>query len=211
MAVLKMDWATHDATVFACTNWHYSKSVPAGKIVKVGAWEDGRFIGVILFSRGANKSIASPYGMTQFEVCELTRIAMREHATPVTRMVSIAIKMLKKSNPKLRLIVSYADVDQGHEGKIYKAGNWYYEGLFNAGSMGAFIVNGKKVHPKTIHSQYGKGSQRLPFLHKYVDPNATKFITKGKHKYLYVLDESIRERIAKKCVGSRAVTTAHNQ
>lgn len=198
MAVnLKVDWANHKATVFACKNWHYSKSVPSGKLVKIGVWEDDKFKGVVIFSRGANKSIGSPYGLPQTQVCELTRIAMTSHETPVTKVVSIALKMLKKFCPDIKLVVSYADLDQGHEGKIYKAGNWLYEGLFNAGSMGAFIFKGKKVHPKTIHSTYGKGSQRIEFLKK-IDPNVSKFITKGKHKYLYILDESIRDVIIKK-------------
>ena len=193
---LKLDWANHKATVFACKNWHYSKSVPAGKLVKIGVWENGSFRGVVLFSRGANKSIGSPYKLNQSQVCELTRIALNSHKTPVTKIVSIALKMLKKFCPELKLVVSYADVDQGHEGKIYKAGNWIYEGLFNAGTMGAFIFKGKKTHPKTIHSMYGTGSQRIEFLKK-IDPNVSVFITKGKHKFLMVLDEGIRERIMK--------------
>lgn len=193
---LKLDWANHKATVFACKNWHYSKSVPAGKLVKIGVWENGSFRGVVLFSRGANKSIGSPYKLNQSQVCELTRIALNSHKTPVTKIVSIALKMLKKFCPELKLVVSYADVDQGHEGKIYKAGNWIYEGLFNAGTMGAFIFKGKKTHPKTIHSMYGTGSQRIEFLKK-IDPKVSVFITKGKHKFLWVLDEGIRASIMK--------------
>ena len=196
---LKITWASFDATVFACKNWHYSHSVPAGKLVKVGVWEDDIFKGVVLFSRGANKSIGSPYNLDQTQICELTRVALTKHHTPVTKIISIAIKMLKKFCPELKLIVSYADIDQGHEGKIYKAGNWIYEGLFNKDKMGAFIVHGKKCHPKSIHSKYGKGSQTLKFL-KTVDPNASIFITKGKHKYLYVLDESIKSDIIKRSV-----------
>jgi hypothetical protein len=193
---LKLDWANHKATAFACEYWHYSKSTPAGKLVKIGVWEDGMFKGVVIFSRGANKSIGRPYKLSQAQVCELTRIAMTTHKTPVTKIVSIAIKMLKKYCPELKLIVSYADVDQGHTGKIYKAGNWLYEGLKNENTMGAFIFKGKKMHPKTIHSMYGTGSQRIAFLQK-IYPNVSKFITKGKHKYLYVLDEGIRESIMK--------------
>lgn len=193
---LKLDWANHKATAFACKYWHYSKSVPAGKLVKIGVWENKQFKGVVVFSRGANKSIGRPYKLNQSQVCELTRIAMTTHKTPVTKIVSIALKMLKKYCPDLKLVVSYADVDQGHEGKIYKAGNWLYEGLKNENTMGAFIFKGKKTHPKTIHSMYGTGSQRIEFLKK-IDPNVSVFITKGKHKFLWVLDESIRGDIIK--------------
>ena len=190
---LVINWASHQATVYACETWHYSGSTPAGKLIKVGVWENDKFIGVVLFSRGANKSIGSPYGMGQDEICELTRVALTDHITPVTRIIRIALKFLLQKSPKLKMVVSYADVDQNHKGGIYKAGNWIYEGLFNQDTMGAFIIHGKKVHPKTVHSKWGKGSQRIEWLRENIDPNAEVFITKGKHKYLYPLTKEAKE------------------
>lgn len=35
MIDLKVDWATHEAAKFSCENFHYSRSLPAGKSVKV--------------------------------------------------------------------------------------------------------------------------------------------------------------------------------
>lgn len=193
---LVLNWATYQASFFACKNFHYSKSIPACKLVKIGVWENGIFKGVVLFSRGANKSIGSPYGLKQTEVCELSRIALKKHFTPVSKIVSIAIKMLKKLSPDLKLIVSYADIDQGHEGKIYKAGNWIYQGVVRKGAVSAFIFRGKKTHTRSIGSTYGKGSQNLNFLKK-IDPEVKPFISKGRHKYLYILDDSIRNDIMK--------------
>ena len=92
---LKIDWATFESAKHACTNWHYSKSLPVGKSVKVGAWENGRFVGVVLFGYGANSNISKPYGLKQTECVELTRIALRDHATPVSKIIARAIKMLK--------------------------------------------------------------------------------------------------------------------
>ncbi|WP_459208945.1 Mom family adenine methylcarbamoylation protein [Bacillus haynesii] len=57
MIDLKIAWATHKAAKFACENFHYSKCLLAGKLVKIGTWEDGKFIGVVIFSRGANGRI----------------------------------------------------------------------------------------------------------------------------------------------------------
>jgi hypothetical protein len=73
--VLKIDWATHAAAKHAVENWHYSESMPAGKLIKVGAWENGRFVGVVIFGRGANNNIGKPYGLDQMAACELVRIA----------------------------------------------------------------------------------------------------------------------------------------
>lgn len=193
-AELKIDWARHDAAVYSCKNWHYSKCIPIGKMVKVGVWENKKFIGVVLFSRGANRFLLSPYGLEQDNGCELTRIALREHITPVSKILSIALKFLKKSSPKLKLVVSYADQDQNHHGGIYQASNWVYTGLKNANTMGAFIVNGKKTHPKTIHSRGVK--QNIDAVRKKLDPNATIHYTKGKHCYLMPLDQETKKSIS---------------
>jgi hypothetical protein len=167
--------------------------MPVGKTVKIGVWEDDRYKGVIIYSMGANKHIGSPYHLSQHQICELTRIALKKHFWPVSKMMAISINMLKKHCPKIRLIVSYADEDQCHTGGIYKATNWIYEGLKNEGSRGAFIIKGKKVHPKSIHSMGVR--QTLEAVRNRLDKNATLHITKGKHKYLMPLDKEMRKQI----------------
>lgn len=182
--VLKIDWATHEAAKFACVNWHYSKSLPVGKLVKVGAWENDKFIGVCLFSYGANPQIGKPYGLKQIECCELTRVALTTHKSPVSKILAIAINWLKKQSPGIKLIISYADDGQGHHGGIYQATNWIYNGFFAGES--SVVVNGRLMHRKTAHSLFGttrpKGSHNVP--------------ASGKHKYLMPLDAAMREQIA---------------
>ncbi|MGG0756476.1 protein Mom [Brevibacillus laterosporus] len=193
MKQLKIAWATFEAAKFACENFHYSKSLPAGKLVKIGAWEDGKFIGVVIFSRGANNRIGSPYKLTQTECCELTRVALTKHQSFVSEILAKAIKFLKEQSPNIKLIVSYADVEQNHKGGIYQATNWIYEGKTEGERY--FIVHGKKTHPKSIHSRYGTGSQRLEWIRNNVDYQARMIITAGKHKYLMPLNKKIRKQI----------------
>lgn len=125
---LKLDWCSYEAAKYACEHWHYSKCMPVGKTVKIGIWENKKYIGCIIYSMGANKALMNPYGLTQFEGCELTRIALNKHITEVSRLVRISIAMLKKQSPGLKLIVSFADSGHEHIGGIYQAGNWIYTG-----------------------------------------------------------------------------------
>lgn len=180
-SILKIDWATHEAAKFAVENWHYSECMPAGKLVKVGVWEDNKFIGVVLFGRGANNNLGSPYGLEQTEICELVRIALTRHSVPVTKVVSLALKFLRKQSPKLRLIVSYADPMQGHHGGVYQGGNWVYVGKSQA--QAEVIVNGKIMHKRTANALFGtiKGLQKSAIL--------------WKHKYLFPLEAEIKKRI----------------
>lgn len=188
-ADLKIDWASHEAAKFACVNWHYSKCLPVGKIVKVGVWENKKFIGVVLFSRGANNNMLKPYGLNQDEGCELTRIALNKHISPVSRIMKIAFLFLKSSNNKIRLIVSYADEDKGHHGGIYQATNWVYSGSV---SMDACIVNGQKMHRKSIYSKYGFNS-----VTKLNAIGVKAEWCKGlpKHRYLMALDKEMKKQI----------------
>jgi len=106
---LRLDWATHEAAKYACENWHYSKKIPVNKLSKVGVWEDNKFIGVVIFGVGASAVLHKQFNLTRFEVCELVRVALNKHKTEVSRVISIALKFLKKSNPKIRVCVSFVD------------------------------------------------------------------------------------------------------
>lgn len=178
---LKIDWATHEAAKYACEHWHYSGCVPSGKLVKVGAWEQNRFIGVVLFGRGANNNIGKAYQLEQTQCCELVRIALSQHETPVTRIASMALRFLKTQSTGLRLIVSYADPLQGHHGGIYQGGNWIYVGRSQA--QKEVMYNGKVMHKRTANSLFGsiKGMQKSPSF--------------WKHKYLMPLDDETRKRV----------------
>jgi len=187
---LKIDWATHEAAKHACLHWHYSKCLPVGKLVKVGAWENGRFIGVVVFGRGATPNLGKPYGLGQDECVELCRVALNKHNAPVSRIMSIAIKFLHQKNSNLRLIVSFADASQGHHGGIYQAGNWIYSG--QGGDAKFYMINGKLTHPRSIGMkglvQNIHGAQKL-------DPKARVVNVPGKHRYLMPLDKDIRKQI----------------
>ena len=161
-----------------------------GKLVKVGAWEEGKFIGVVLFGRGATPNLGKPYNLRQDECVELVRIALTQHQNAVSRIASLAIKHLKQANPKLRLIVSFADQSQGHHGGIYQAGNWVYNGQGNPANF--YMIRGKLTHPRSIGA---KGLVQNIHGAKQLDPHATVVNIPGKHRYLMPLDAEMRERI----------------
>jgi hypothetical protein len=192
-ADLRIDWATHAAAKYAVETWHYSRRMPKSKLVKIGAWEAGRFVGVVIFGvGGGNSTRGDKYGLDPAgEVCELVRVALRDHAAPVSRIVALSLKFLKGSNPKLRLVVSFADTTQDHHGGIYQAGNWVYTGLTEGDRE--FHVNGEVLHPRTIHLRGWR--QIEPWLRANVDPKARLVRTPGKHRYLMPLDADMRARI----------------
>lgn len=193
---LRIDWCSYEAAKYAVEHWHYSGTMPAGKTVKIGVWEDEQFIGCVIFSRGANQYLGKMFELEQTGICELTRVALRTHESPVSQIVAAALKMLKASSPGLRLVLSYADVDQGHHGGIYIAGNWIYLGKVQLnGGTPSFLIRGRVRHPRSIGSLYGKGAQNLDWLRANVDPKAKHVWKKGKHKFVYPLDKAMRRKV----------------
>src|SRR3990167_4271892 len=184
---LQLDWATHEAAAFACRRWHYSHTMPVSKNVKIGVFEDGFFKGIIIFAMGANPNMCAAFSLPMFMAVELVRIALRQHATPVSRIIAIAVLMLRKQSPGLRLLVSYADTDQGHHGGIYQAAGWVYTGTTSA--KFDFMLNGVKLQRRAYTGKnFGMPRMKLP-------AGAERIRSPVKHRYLMPLDAEMRARI----------------
>lgn len=208
---LRLDWCSHEAAKYAVEHWHYSRTMPAGKLVKVGAWEDDRFIGCVIFGRGANHSLSKPYGLTQFQCAELARVALTAHSSSVTRIVALGLKLLKRQSPDLRLVISFADPEQGHVGGIYQGGNWIYLGMSDPADE--YLVQGVRMHGRSLRAlRAGRGASKnaLEWARRNLDPHALIISGSSKHRYLMPLDPAMAAQIKplakpypkRTCVGS---------
>ena len=176
-ADLRLDWCSHEAAKYAVEHWHYSRTMPAGKLVQCGVWEDGRYVGVVIFGHGANRNAGSPYGLSCAELAELVRVALDRHKHEVSRIAGISIKMLHHQSPGLRLLFSYADPSRGHNGAIYQAMGWIYVGT---------------SHPQgDVMGEHKRSASRRGSLR-----GARFRPTIPKHKYLMPLDAAMRAQIA---------------
>lgn len=190
---LKLDWCDFKTAKYAVEHWHYSHSMPTPPIVRIGVWENAKYTGCVLFSRGSNNNLLKPFGLKQTEGCELTRIALKEHFSPVTRIVAIAIRMLLRESPELRLIVSYADPNNNHNGAIYQAGNWLFSGQT---SDDCYYVDkhGRRWHSRQV-SRTGVSRQYGEYRNVPKHEDCTEVPLLGKYRYLYPLDDAMRKQI----------------
>ncbi|MCK2239388.1 MULTISPECIES: protein Mom [unclassified Crossiella] len=185
----------------AVRHWHYSARMPAaGKNACFGVWEHGVFTGAILFGRGATNNIGSPYNLSQAQCVELTRIALREHEQPVTRMVAAALRQLRAACPGLLAVVSYADTEHGHHGGIYQAGNWIYTGMTSPYNSYYRLSGGRVVHGRTLrHMAVNRppGEKAEDFVRRTIDPEVQHLkVASLKHRYVLPLTRTMRRRIA---------------
>lgn len=193
MSSLRLDWVDAKAARFAVEHWHYSRAMPTPPMLRVGVWEGAAFVGVVIFSRGANDRLGAPYGLAVTEICELTRVALSRHETATSRIVAIALRMMRQRCPGLRLCVSYADPNQGHHGGIYQAGGWIYCGTTDADAKyrdpSGRIWHSRQVSKTGVKRQFGQ-RRRVPRFDQ-----CEKIPLLGKHKYLMPLDNEMRAKL----------------
>ncbi len=187
--VLKVAPCSHEAAKYAVENWHYSGCLPSFKRFTLGVWENERFIGCVIFSLGAAPQSHRPYQLEKTEICELTRVALSKHRTPVSRIVSIAMKMLRSKSPGIKLVVSYADPEQGHAGTIYQAGGWIFAGRTAPCEQFERTDTGERVHTKTVKT--GRRGYATELKRK----GLIRSVKVWKLKYLYPLDEAMKRKI----------------
>lgn len=192
---LQVDWCSHAAAKFACEHWHYTGTTPKSKSVYLGVWEEGVFIGAVIFGMGASSHLGTPYGLATFQAAELTRVALRGHKATVSQIVAIALRMIKKQSPGLRLIVSYADPSEGHHGGIYQALGWLYVGMTQP-DFAVIDSTGKRWHSRLcsvngVKSQYGVRRKAMR------PQDGKKIAIPGKHKYIIPLDLEMRSRVSR--------------
>lgn len=183
---LRVDWCSYEAAKYAVEHWHYSNTLPVSKPVFLGVWENLVFVGSVIFALGASPSLGSPYGLNMWQCCELVRVALAKHESQTSQVVTIAMGLVKKQNPGLRLMVSFADPFHGHNGIIYQAMNWVYVGKSDDSQM--IKIGDKFVDPRRFN---GHGwNKRKP-----IPAGAELIKTPGKHRYLYPLDRAMRRQI----------------
>lgn len=161
--------------------------MPAGKLACLGVWNDDKFCGSIVYGTGANRNSSKMFNLRHNQTCELVRVALvKGHEFMVSRPLAVSIRMIKKSMPGLKLILSYADTAQGHHGGIYQATNWIYIGAVN---QPEFMIKGRRTHKRSLAAKYGRNGNVLAWLKRHIDPSASTVATKNKHRYVMPLDD----------------------
>lgn len=108
-------------------------------------------------------------------VIELTRLWIKDGTPTNTESYFIGntIKLVDKE-----IIVSFAEIEQGHSGVIYQATNWIYTGL--SAKRTNWSVDGFESHNQTMTDKYSSAQVREKYGDKFSLVDRPR-----KHRYLY--------------------------
>src|SRR6187431_325659 len=135
-------------------NWHYSKSINGYHADFCYALFDqfGEMKGAMFFGRMAMAGQYKKFSDKESNVIELRRLCCVDETPKNTESYFIgkALKLLKLDWPGKK-VVSYSDLEFGHEGTIYKASNFERLGFVKGAKV---IINGdKRYHDKAIRTK----------------------------------------------------------
>lgn len=152
--MLLLKRATPEQVKYACLKFHYARSVPSCAVA-YSVYDNEEWCGVVVFGAGANNNIPKSFGKKSGEVLELCRVALNgKHTCPTSKVISVALRLVRKDCPLVKIIVSYADfTNQNHEGIIYKASNWLR--LADSKAKRVRLADGTLVHVRSLESKYG--------------------------------------------------------
>tara|TARA_Y100000593_G_scaffold94362_1_gene193064 strand:+ start:1285 stop:1905 length:621 start_codon:yes stop_codon:yes gene_type:complete len=189
--------ASYKALQYACMKFHYAKRIPVSRISYSVFNDNNEWCGVIAYGSGAGNTVAKHFELQQGQCCELVRVALNGKQEQTSKALAISLKLLKKECPLLKLVYSYADVDENHYGIIYQATNWIYLGQSEPYESG-FFINGKKCHTRSVATKLPKGvPMNINNIKKYLDENAYKTFSLGKRKYIKIFDKKLFEKYNK--------------
>ncbi len=151
-----------------------------------GLFDKERLLGVVIYGTPSSSSLRSGVcGKDEsFNVIELTRLWI-EDGTPKNTESYLIGNTLKLVNKEI--IVSYAEIQQGHLGIVYQATNWIYTGL--SAKRTNWTIEGVNKHCQTIADKYTAKEIREKYGDKF------KLVDRPrKHRYVYFNTNRRRKR-----------------
>jgi len=185
----KVDLCERDAIIGFVEHWHYSKSING--IISDFCFRlmyNEQMIGAAIYGRLAMANQWKRFGESEADVIELRRLCCVDKTPKNTEsfFIGSTLRWLKK-HTQIKMVVSYADMEQNHVGTIYKASN--FECLGQQAGAKVIMWNGKKYHDKAVRTKYN--GQLKPFavdLQSAIDVGAAVYqSTAGKVAYSYKL------------------------
>ena len=179
--------------------WHYSHDTNGVQQTQCFAmFDDMKMIGAMMYALPSMKSTAAKYNPDNPLRCwELRRLCCIDDTPKNTESFFIG-KTLKwlKQNTDAEVIISYSDLQQGHEGVVYKASNFINMGQTPGGQ--ALMVDGKQYHDRTIRNKrpYARAIKRRweEKQNGKKDDDIYFVETKPKNIYVYYLNRKLRKK-----------------
>lgn len=160
------------------------------------------FIGIACYGFPVGRSVVSSMFtedvLENKNVLELKRLFIHDGygKNIESYVISQSFKWLKEYSPDIKVLISYADPEQAHDGCIYQATNWIYQGCGSFQLMPTYSLRLNEeddwMHSRNVYSMYG--SNNLDKMKKAIGHDFWLKRETTKHRYIYFLGNKKENR-----------------
>lgn len=147
-----------------------------------GAFIDGILIGVVTYGTPVSSSLRNGICGKEYSefVLELNRLCCENSKNVASELVGKSLRLL----PKPKIVVSYADIEQGHIGYVYQATNFIYTGL--SAKRTDWKIKGKEhLHGATVADISRGQENRSEWMREKFGDDFYLEDRARKHRYIY--------------------------
>jgi hypothetical protein len=149
-----------------------------------GLYKDSQLVGIVTYGVPSSSNLRSGICGAKYEqnVIELNRLCCNNEPNFASHLVGKSLQML----PKPLIVVSFADIKQGHIGYVYQATNFMYTGL-SAKRTDWKIKGMEHLHGATIADMSRGQPNRSEWMKKKFGDDFYLEDRSRKHRYIYFL------------------------
>jgi len=165
--------------------WHYSKSCRSQKQIHVFTLHNllGRMVGVSIYGQPISRNSDS-------NGIELRRFCLDDSCEKNTASFFLGktLNWLRKNEFEYNQVVSFADPNKGHQGTIYKAANFQYDGL-EKNNPRIILYKGEVYHTRQYYQKRnGQYDDVALELQRAVELGEAQIVPQErKHRFIYKL------------------------
>jgi len=150
-----------------------------------GLFDGGDLRGVLTYGTPSSAPLRSGICGNDFaaDVIELNRLCLRDNKkNEASHLVAKSLKML----PRPKIVVSFADISQGHTGYVYQAANFLYCGL--SAKRTDWKIRGKEhLHGQTVADEFRGMSNRADLMRAKYGDDFYLIDRPRKHRYVMII------------------------
>lgn len=177
-------------------NGHYLKKWPRISFL-FGLFKGDDLVGAVSYgtpsSPAARESVAGK-GRSLI-VLELNRLFLKDNLkNEASYLISRSISLL----PKPKIIISYSDKDQGHEGTIYKASNFCVGGKSEGYHYDWAVVGKDHLHQSTLFREFRHDPNKLEKIKEKYGDKLYKKKRSPKNRFYFIHADRVDKKAIKK-------------
>jgi hypothetical protein len=162
---------------------HYAKRFPSITYA-FGMFEQNELIGIVTYGTPPSSTLRRGVAGDNYidKILELNRLVLKyNRKNEASRLISKSLKMLPES-----IVVSFADIAQGHVGYVYQACNFMYTGL--SAKRTDWKIKGKEhLHGQTIADEFRGVQNRSRAIREKYGNDFYLQERSRKHRYVYIV------------------------